>query len=184
MTLYFVLGLLALMVLFHFWFEWSEERRAHKFVRDCNGDLPPPEALKDKGHSLIFLATLTGYYVEAARQREKRDKLKADLGARVTEKLLGETINPLPESDCPECSNGVVHENCRSGWRAVLYAAALGDLDKLPKWTSPCDTCGGNCGQCGSSHCGICGVKPRDGVCDLRKHAAYERTHPEARRPL
>lgn len=92
----------------------------------------------------------------------------------------GAPINPAFEPDCPECANGVAHEKCRTGWKAHLEANGvkelkLADLAKSSLvWTSPCDTCGGNCGQCGSSHCGICGVKPRDGECDQIKHLAYQ----------
>lgn len=49
----------------------------------------------------------------------------------------------------------------------------------VPKWRPPCGTCGGNCGQCGSSHCSICGQKsqfPHLKVCDPILHAAYEAT--------
>lgn len=55
------------------------------------------------------------------------------------------------------------------------------DFGVIPKWVSPCDGCGGNCGQCASSHCGICGVKPRDGECDQVKHMAYKIHTGEAR---
>lgn len=49
----------------------------------------------------------------------------------------------------------------------------------VPMWKPPCSTCGGNCGQCGSSHCSICGQKnqfPHMKTCDPLMHAAYEAT--------
>jgi len=157
-----------IMLVIRFWSQRRDKIRAHQFVRDCHGDLPPISSLRDKNHSAVFLGTLLPYYEGMDRVR----RLPAP--PETFPKAPGTFINPLGESDCPECANGVVHEKCRSGWREVLYVNALGNLNELPPWKSPCDTCGGNCGQCASSHCGICGVKPRDGECDLKQHAAFE----------
>lgn len=61
--------------------------------------------------------------------------------------------------------------------RGTAGPGGVWDFNKKVKhalpWKSPCDTCGGNCGQCASSHCGICGVKPRDGACDAIIHEAH-----------
>lgn len=97
------------------------------------------------------------------------------------QRQLGVPILPSGEPDCPECSNGMTHDQCRTGWKAVLQAnlEAKAADGSLPKWRPPCNTCGSNCGQCGSSHCGICGVKagyPHLGQCDQAMHAAYEAT--------
>ena len=69
----------------------------------------------------------------------------------------------------------------RPGWVApeeslypeIEQTFTLGRDRPPPKWVPPCDVCGGNCGQCAESHCGICGVKPVNGPCDQQKHESY-----------
>lgn len=92
------------------------------------------------------------------------------------QRQLGVPILPSGEPDCPECSNGMTHDQCRTGWKAVLQdnLKAKAADGSLPKWRPPCNTCGSNCGQCGSSHCAICGMKHTP--CDQMMHAAYEAT--------
>lgn len=127
-----VAGATTLFVL-HFYFEHRSEQEAHKFVRDCHGDLPPISFFKDKGYSTVFLGTMVQYYVAADHERERREK------GRETRQQFGKS-------------------------------------EVLPEWKSPCprQLCSGNCGSCGFDHCGVCGVRQRDGTCDPAKHAAFE----------
>lgn len=41
------------------------------------------------------------------------------------------------EPDCPECANGVPHEECRTGWRATRAAAQMKDLATQLKAQEP-----------------------------------------------
>lgn len=175
----------ASVVLIQFFLDRSSERAAHKFVQDCHGDLPPPSFFRGKKYTGAFLIALMGYYAAADRERERKERERK---ARESRPQLGTPINPLNESDCPECANGQAHEDCRSGWRHQLYEANGVDFENLPQWATPCPTqkCGGNCGACNSDHCGICGVSPKKGSCDLSRHAAFEHkfnTVPDAFHP-
>lgn len=94
---------------------------------------------------------------------------------------IGTPINPANEPDCPECANGMPHEQCRDGWKEVLRHNLKSHVadGSLPKWRPPCSTCASNCGQCASGHCGICGAKSNFSealVHDPVMHAAYEAT--------
>jgi hypothetical protein len=175
---------LVLFVTFVWWFfrrmRISSEEAAHKMMQDFRGDYPPIESWRDGKYSPAFLAVVTSYYIEAdAKKRaEVAERVRKE---RWTAWMLKNTkpLDPDAANDCPECDNTGPHpEPCRSGWKDVLrenvrkYAVAK--FGSMPAWKKPCDTCGSNCGQCASSHCGICGVLPRDGECDLVQHEAYK----------
>ncbi len=176
-----ILGILTVMFAAQGLFVRAETRAAKKFIESFKGDkLPAPATLRDKGFSATFLGELMLAYIdEDTRLKEgskgslSRDALLTAHNVRVggVTKVLN-LLDWREEPDCPECANGVNHTDCRTGWRESLQAG----------WVPPCKTCGGNCGQCSESHCGICGVKPRDGECDETKHLLYERKFPEVKR--
>lgn len=154
--------------------ERRETRRADAWVKKFHGDLPPLTEVLGQGFSDAFLTALLPHY-------ERRPPKKATEPVRLP---IGTPIDPDEANDCPECDNTGPHDSpCRSGWKDVLRESvrryAVAKFGSMPAWKPPCDTCGGNCGQCGESHCGICGVKPRDGKCDLVQHEAYK-LHKEA----
>lgn len=153
--------------------ERREKRKAHAFVEEAHGDLPPLTDVLGRGYSDAFLAALLPYYERLPPKKSAEPPRRVQLGT---------PIDPDKANDCPECDNTGPHpEPCRSGWkdhlRENVRRYAVAKFGSMPAWKSPCSTCGGNCGQCAESHCGICGVKPRDGKCDIVQHEAYKLHH-------
>lgn len=164
--------------------ERKERERALKIVKDCHGDLPPIE--KFYGEGTFFLSIIAPYYLAADRNRAALKKAMAEAGFpppkwNAVSLQFALPIDPDPADDCPECDNGMDHEKCRDGWRDQLRANvrdyAIAKFGSMPAWKCPCDTCGGNCGQCGTSHCARCGAKG-DQKCDLVQHEAWKLEHP------
>lgn len=157
------------------WYIDRRERvRAVATIEAFHGDLPPLEQFY--GESLLFLSVIMPYYlVSFERRAEAREALvKNEVPLPNWTKWTVENAVPLDPDEGEERKERKEHlrENVRD-YAVAKYGA-------MPAWKPPCDTCGSNCGQCGSSHCARCGAKAKDGTpCDLVQHEAWKLEHPQ-----
>lgn len=162
-----------------------------------------PECANGVEHEVCrsgWQAVLRGYKEVLEAQKAAHEKLEADK-ALLRENGIdpidhGPVMDAMDLDGYPDVFAGELREakkkirltKERDAARHELSAAnsTINDMidyvrARLFGWVPPCTVCGGNCGQCAESHCAICGVKPRDGECDQKKHAIYNRLFPNGR---